>query len=172
MIGNLTFDDPSEKTKMYTDVVIGNGQISNLGEAPGGRFLISNQDSVLSSLLNYTGGIKELRIRCTKSWHDRVVDVVITEDYLKAVIEKTYINGLCEGGELRFLPDDTSLLKNVDCVLLNVAYGSSTSLYNHLLFGNNRYVSLIEESNRFECDDAGPEGGDFTVAGSWTYFVR
>ena len=151
---------------------MGNGQISDLGEAPGGRFLISDNGSVLSSLNHYTGGFGEVRVRCTKTWHGRVVHAVLKGDYLlKALIEKTTKYGLCES-DLRFLHDDTSLIKYFDCTELRIGYKTAISLYDHLLYGNGHHVLLNGDDDRFECDDKeGIEDG-YTTAGSWTFFVR
>ena len=152
---------------------MGKGQISDLGEAPRGRFLISDQGSVLSSLLNYTGGFREVRVKCTKTWHGRVVHAVLKGDYvLKALIENTPKYGLCES-DLRFLHDDTSLMKDLDCTHLNIGYNTA-SLYDHLLYGNNRHVLLGagDGGDRFECDDKKWDGTGYTDVGSWTYFIR
>ena len=80
---NRKFDIPrffkSKATEMYDTVVKGNGQLSSLSEAPGGRFLLSS--ALLGTLSEYTG-FKELRVRCFKPWHGRTMHVVMKGDYV------------------------------------------------------------------------------------------
>ena len=165
MIGNLTFDDPSEANDLFDNVVTGDGQISNLAEATKGRFLLNN--ALVGTLAKYTG-FKELRIRCFKPWHGRTVSVILKAEYLIKMLPK---HGLCGDNEIRFLLDDTSYLSSVNCAQMKTGYNvNSFGLYNHILYMYHAHVNLHVKS-RFECDDYIQQSG-FTLNGSWIYFVR
>ena len=173
LIGNMTFEDSSKTTEMYNTVVKGNGQLSSLSEAPGGRFLLNS--TLLGTLSEYTG-FKELRIRCFKPWHGRTVHVVMKGDYvLKALTQSTVTHGLCGDGQLRFLSDDNSVLSLADCQSINCGWvQSAVGIYDHLLyFENGDLMSFVHVNNadRMECDDRIFNSG-FEQAGSWTFYVR
>ena len=170
MFGNLTFNDPSQASDVFTNVVEGDGQISSLAEATGGRFLLNS--ALIGKLAQYTG-FKELRVRCFKPWHGRTVDLVMRGDFLmKMLTQSTPKNGLCGENEVRFLPDDTSALSTGNCAHLRSGYNTAhVGVYNHLLwvyYGPHLHLYL---STRMECDDRDNDSG-FKINGSWTYYVR
>ena len=166
----MTFNDPSEANVLFDNVVKGDGQISHLAEATGGRFLLNN--ALVGTLANYIG-FKELRIRCFKPWHGRTVSAILKGEYLmKMLTQSTPKHGLCGDNEVRFLPDDTSIISSQDCA--NVWSGYDTNhvgLYDHLLLVYGTRHIHLHSKTRFECDDH-VYNSDFTLNGSWTYFVR
>ena len=170
MFGNLTFNDPSEAYDVFTNVVEGDGQISSLAEATGGRFLLSS--ALIGTLAQYTG-FKELRVRCFKPWHGRIVDLVMSGDFLmKMLTQSTPKFGLCGDKEIRFLPDDTSNIRTRNCEELNSGYSPNhVGVYNHLVFKSAGEHIHLFHSTRMECDDKDTDAG-FKINGSWTYYVR
>lgn len=170
MFGNLTFDDPVEASNLYANVVHGDGQISSIAEATGGRFLLNS--GLMGTLAKYTG-FKELRIRCFKPWHDRTVDVVMKGDYLINVLTQSSTkHGLCGDDELRFLPDDMSNLRTRNCSEVNSGYSlNHVGLYNHFLYSDAGEHIHFRSSTRMECDDF-VHSPSYENCGSWTYYVR
>ena len=170
MFGNLTFNDPSQASDLFTNVVEGDGQISSLAEATGGRFLLNS--ALIGTLAEYTG-FKELRVRCFKPWHGRTVDIVMKGDFLmKMLTQFTPKNGLCGDNEISFLPDDTSNLSSGNCAHLRSGFSMEhVGVYDHLLFKIHEQHLHLFGSRRMECDDQYIDAG-FNINGSWTYYVR
>ena len=164
----MTFEDSSLVKELYDTVVNGNGQISSLSEAPGGRFLLSS--ALLGRLSEYTG-FKEVRVRCFKPWHGRTAHFVMKGEYLmKALFQSAHIGGICGHDAIRFLPDDNSVAGSLQCTLLKSGYGGSLNIYSNLLWATDTMVFHLVQ-NRFECDDYILQSG-FQQAGTWQYYIR
>ena len=170
----MSFSDPSQVSEMSNNVVKGNGQISSLSEATKGRFFISDEFETLRTLFEYTG-FNELRIRCFKPWHGRTVHSIMKGDWVVSrMLEGNHYYGMCasDGKEVRFLHDDTSLMKTSDCTSIRTGWSSSLNrLYQNSLWVYGKYHVLFQNEDRFECDDKfNNEGSQFP--GNWQFYVR
>ena len=173
LIGNMSFSDTSQVPEMFNNVVNGNGQISSLSEATKGRFLISDEFEILRTLFEYTG-FKELRIRCFKPWHGRTIHSIMKGDWVvKRMSEGEHSYGLCasNGKEVRFLHDDTSLMKTFDCASFRTGSPNMNKLYANTFWINAETHVMLVSQNRFDCDDHPHEEG-YQLTGNWQFHVR
>ena len=82
--------------------------------------------------------------------------------------EELPATGACK--DINFLPDDTSLTGQTDCLLLKIGNNLSSAYHFHLIFKSGMY-HIILANLRFECDDKYDQTG-YTHAGSWLFFAR
>ena len=167
----MSISDPSQATEMFNTVVNGNGQITSLSEATKGRFLISEDVSVLQTLLKFAG-FTELRVRCFKPWHGRTFHGIFKgESLMKKMFQLESTSGLCSSNgnkEIRMMADDNSLFRESTCENLHIGYGTNPPFYRFMLFVfATAHVSLYN----MECDDWTNNDG-FTTSGDWQFYVR
>ena len=169
----MSLSDPSQATEMLNTVVKGNGQIASLSEATKGRFLISEDVSVLRKLLEFTS-FAELRLRCFKPSHGRTFHGIFNgESLMKKMFELQNTYGLCGSNgnkEVRIMADDTSIIGASTCDRICIGYGTNPSFYDHLIWVNG-VGSMVLKENRFECDDFFLNDG-FKMTGDWQFYVR
>ena len=74
----------------------------------------------------------------------------------RRTLEGEHFYGLCAstGKEVRFLHDDTSLMKTFDCTSIRTGWsGGSVRLYSTALWVWGRTHVLFQDEGRIECDD-------------------
>ena len=89
-------------------------------------------------------------------------------------LEGEYSLGLCasDGKEVRFLHDDTSLMKTFDCASSRTgSSGVIRGLYSTALWVYGQTKVLFQNEERIECDDDRREAG-YQFSGNWQFFVR
>ena len=174
LIGNVSLSDPSQASEIYSKVVKGNGQIASLSEATKGRFTISDDVSILQTLLKFTR-FTELRVRCFKPWHGRTFHGILKGDSLmNKMFRIKATEGLCgsHGKEkVRLLAGDTSIIGARACENQRTGYLADRSFYNHLFYVDSVSNVAISSNTRFECDDIYYFGG-FKTSGDWQFYVR
>lgn len=143
----------------------GNGQISTLSQVVGGRFLLKSGSL---KTLELCTGFKEVRVRCFKPSHPRVLHFVLKGDSMMKYLLQVGTN--TGKFELRFLGDDTSQMQQ-DYEKLKMGLDDSTGwIYNHLLWIDSvNHVQILKD--RFECDDF-HDASDYKHPGTWEYYVR
>ena len=167
--------------------MIGNVTIDNLMTIPD-EFYNSIKQPKLQSLVNVktgayvltylsTGLIRtnyhftEMRIVCTKPWHGRRVDVVLTGQIVDDLLDQqSNLQRALLPGEYRPLPRDTSLLFNTSPNEI-LRKKSSAHLYYFPIFVFAKAHVSIRYANRIECDDYHSDTG-FQTAGNWQFYIR
>ena len=164
-VANITFEDPSD----ITPVLDNPSHLSQLQNIQSGRVLL-HHDLLQSLFVN--NGYTELRIKCYKPWHGRTLHTILHGDKIDKYIKKesTY-NGIC--GNVRFLPDDNSVMSTANCEDLRMGHSYyGHKYYNHVIFEYGvGQVILHKADSRYECDDWEQNAG-YQEPGNWLFYIR
>ena len=169
VVGNITIEEESLLPSLYNDHIRKPATIDQLQKATSGKLMLAPEQ--LRNLLS-VGGYREIRARCFKPWHQRILDFVIFGDGAinPFVTKQTKFSGLCP--HIRFLSDDNSVLGSADCN--NIRMYNFETYWNHFAYiSYSSHIILNNDGNlaRFECDDEFSNTG-FTRVGNWMFFVR
>ena len=170
MIANVTMPASDSENAINT-ILQQENTIQNLQRVQSGQFLLEN--NLLASLRDIVG-FNEVRIECTKQWHNRKFHVVLYGDkVMKNLFEKIDFTGYC--GNIRFLSDDTSEWVN-DCSTLKGGASGIGDLYGAIVWKTHIFATwLVTTGNNVQkkyCNDWHAQQPDFTSEGHWSYYVR
>lgn len=123
--------------------------------------------------------MKDIRIQCTKPWHERTVDIIISKGSKRGPEFFNYfgmladsISGFCPK-PFRVLPDDTSFISRASCDSYSWSYTKSQMrLHLAWMYVPSKYHVMVGYSGRrYECDDFQSDPG-FSSIGVWNYYLR
>uniref|UniRef100_A0A7M5V6V8 Uncharacterized protein n=1 Tax=Clytia hemisphaerica TaxID=252671 RepID=A0A7M5V6V8_9CNID len=170
VIGNITVEENAQDyiDSLYVNHIRSSSTIDQLDQTSSGKFMINPKQ--FRNLLK-VDGYDEIRVRCFKPWHQRIVDVVVygNEAINDFITESKKYDGLCS--QIRYLPDDRSLIQNFyGCN--QVLMWNGENYWDHFIYVDGKvHIILVEFNGRFECDDRFNMQG-FEKKGNWIFYVR
>ena len=179
MFGHATVEKESEAEEVYY-TKIQSDDYSRLSNVVGGRYLLStNGINQLSTAYNFT----QIRIRCSKPYHGRTLDIVTTttskgtfaRDWLLRRRSEYLKPPSC--GSYERLPQDTSYLGG-HCEDWEDSAKDGVWNYNHLYyypmeaFDGNVWHEVSLLGDRYDWCDDDDDHPHYSNVGKWSYFIR
>ena len=151
MVGHATIEKESESREVSFGQIHSN-DYSRLSTVLGGRYLLStNGINQLSTMYNFT----QIRIRCTKPYHRRTLDIMTTttskgtwaRDYLLQRRSRLPLPPSC--GSYERLPQDTSYL-GAHCEEWVKGAWKYNELYYNPMYAQNTVLRFPENRGQYE----------------------
>ena len=167
MVGNVTVDNQMSIPPDFYDS-IKQEQLQSLVKVKTGAYVLGlSTTKEFRNLINYH--FTEIRIVCTKPWHGRRVDGVLTGQLVDDLLNRSSY-GAIPSGDYHYLTGDTSWLFNTASTEIRHKVELATPYYFPIYLHDKSHVS-IQNADRIECDDILTDAG-FQKIGTWQYYIR